>query len=77
MEAKEAHKYASWCNANFIKLFPVPTSSPGIYKIAMEKKGIVTQGQQYFRDKPLKNELSVWDKIREIYKEIYEKNNKA
>jgi hypothetical protein len=77
MNTREAQKYASWCNANHIKLFPIPTGREGIYKIAMEKNGNVLQGKDFWKDKPDAGQLSVWDKIRMVYKEIYEKNNKA
>ena len=76
MDAKESHKYASWCHANGITFFPVPTGKGGgTYIIAMNKNGNVKQGELIFKDKAEAGELSVWDKIRQLYKDIFDKNN--
>lgn len=76
MNIKEATTYASWCNSQGITIFPVPTSNVGIYKIAINTRGKVEQGQQYYRNEPLQGQVSIWDKIRQLYKEIFDKNNK-
>ena len=76
MDARENHKYEKWCHDNGIKIYPIPVSNGGLYKIALDTKGNVVQGKQTYKDSPLKGEVSVWDKIRMLYKEIFEKNNK-
>lgn len=77
MDAKEAHKYVKWCNDNFIFIYPVPTAKyhNGQYKIAMMKRGKEKLGEQIFKDIPDEGEISVWNKIRCLYKEVFDKNH--
>ena len=77
MTAKEKHFYAKWCNDNGITIFPVPmVNSGGIYKIAVSKNGEVKQGDQLYKDTPEKG-IPAWsDKVWELYKIFYDKNNK-
>ncbi|QEE49657.1 hypothetical protein FUA48_08685 [Flavobacterium alkalisoli] len=77
MDAKEFHKYAKWCNDNFVFIYPVPLTAvnSGNYKIEVCNRGKVKKGDGVYRDKPIKDEVSVWDKIRQLYQEIYNRNN--
>nr|WP_322624454.1 hypothetical protein [uncultured Flavobacterium sp.] len=70
--------YEPWCNERGILIYPVPITATanGVYHICIEVAGKVTKGQFTYRDKPMKGEPSVWDKIRQLYKETYEKNFK-
>lgn len=76
MDAKEFYKYSSWCFANNVKIYPVPVSNAGIYRIAVATGNRETIGEGTYKDKPMKDHPGVWDKIRELYKQIYEKNHR-
>jgi len=76
MDAKQAYKYVKWCNDNAILIYPIPyKSTGGSYHICVERKGVPTKGKVVFEDKPKRNENSIWDQIRELYKLIYEQEN--
>lgn len=70
MEAKEFHKYATWCWENGIKIFPIPLNATGtVLKIAVEKNGKIKLGEEKYTN------ATVYDKIKELYKLIFTKNN--
>ncbi|MEE1897103.1 hypothetical protein V1389_02070 [Flavobacterium rakeshii] len=77
MEPNEFHKYAKWCNDNHVTIYPVPVSAvnSGMYKIEVCNKGRKKLGEGTYRDKPLKGEVSIYDKIRQLYRDFYNKNN--
>lgn len=76
MEAKEAHRYQKWCNDNGTRIYPIPLyDKSNSYKICVERRLKSNTGTLVFEDNPKGNEPSVWDKIRELYKIIYEREN--
>lgn len=77
MESREAHKYQKWCNDNGIRLYPIPTYDKSKkYFICKEDQGIGYVGKKVFGEETKGKEVSIWDQIREIYKIIYERENK-
>ncbi|MEO4005809.1 hypothetical protein [Flavobacterium sp. CAU 1735] len=75
MENTEFNIYLKWCLDNDIKIYPIPTVVPGHYRLIISTRGIEKMGDNIYRDKPLKDEPSVWEKIRLLYRDIYKKNN--
>lgn len=76
MKPKELYKYTSWCLANNVKIYPIPVSNSGVYRIAVENNGEVKIGETTYTDKRANDHPAVWDKITELYKQIYEKNHR-
>ena len=77
MDHKEAAVYFKWCNDNGILIYPVPIYENGhSYKICVERKGVASVGKITFENKGTKEQKSVWDQIRELYKIIYNRENK-
>lgn len=67
----ESHiKAKKWCWDNGIKIYPLPIVSNGsILKIIVNKNGNETLGEQKY------DQNQVYEKIKELYSSIYEKNN--
>jgi len=77
MESKDAHRFQKWCNDNKILIFPIPLYDKSEnYKICVERNGAGSVGKMIFENQPKGKEKSVWDQIRELYKIIYERENK-
>ena len=74
IDGNEFYKYSkySWQNKFFVN--PIPTNKSGVYKIEKDLNGKKTIGVLEYHDKPKKGELSIWNKILEMYKEYYDKN---
>ncbi|ATA67284.1 hypothetical protein CGC48_00805 [Capnocytophaga cynodegmi] len=65
------HKIRSWCWEHGISIYPVPYVSNGSrLKICLNKKGKETIGKDIYD-----NGQAIYDKINEMYRTIYEKNN--
>lgn len=65
------HKIRNWCWGNGISIYPVPYVSNGSrLKICLNKKGNETIGKEIYD-----NGQVLYDKINEMYRHIYEKNN--
>jgi len=75
MNPNEFHKYFRWCNDRGVRIYPVLHKSGG-YKISVERNGVEKPGKLVFYDVAPKGGISVWDKIRELYKLIYDKEYK-
>jgi len=75
MEPAEFHKYAKWCNDQSVTIYPVPHHGGG-YKVTVCRNGAEKPGKLVFYDVAPKGGISVWDKIRELYKLIYDKEYK-
>lgn len=77
MSLEEEHKHFKWCEANKIRVYPVPisTHSIGEYHLVVERDRIPSRGKVIFRNQPKKGEVSVWDQTRVLLKMIYEKEN--
>ena len=69
---------AKWCNDNGIIIYPVPVSaySKESYYIVVERNGKPKKGERIFKNEPYKDDPSVWDQVRTLYRMIYEKSNK-
>lgn len=76
--------HSKYCWEKEIFIYPVPIVSTGnICKIAIKTKGVEKIGETKFVAKKIKVGKSefkhihfeLWDKIRELYKTIYEKKN--
>lgn len=72
--------HTKWCWENGIKIYPVPIVNTGnVCKIAINIRGVEKVGETKFIAKKIdKNKythIELWDKIRELYKTIYEKKN--
>ncbi|GET46921.1 hypothetical protein [Capnocytophaga felis] len=66
------HKMMTWCWSKGISIYPVPYVSNGSrLRICLNKKGKETIGKDIFD-----NGKAIYDKILEMYRFIYEKNNK-
>jgi len=77
MDPKQAYLYSKWCHDNAIRIYPVPTTpSGGTYTICVERDGICSIGKIIFEDKATKFQKSVWEQINELYKLIYQRENK-
>lgn len=71
MDPYEHHKYFSFCLQKGIRIYPVPQTTTGnVLKIAIEKNGRETIGQEKY------NNINVYDKIKELLKTIYLKHHK-
>lgn len=80
MDAKEFYKYSKWCWENGIKFIPIPITSNGsVLKIAMIKETITQTGNikttQKLGEEKFTNE-TVYDRIKELYKQVFNKNSK-
>jgi hypothetical protein len=73
------YQHAKWCHDNGIFIYPVPVSatSKGTYFIVVQEGNKHDQGKLIFKDEPDKNEPSVWEQIRTLYRMIYERKNKV
>lgn len=70
MDAKEFHKYFSWCVGNGITIYPRPIVPNGsVLKIVVNSNGTEKVGEEKFTDN------KIYDKIRELYKLIFNKHN--
>lgn len=77
MDIKEAHRYQKWCNDNEILIYPIPVYDKSeSYKICVERNGVSSVGQLIFENQPKGKSNSIWDQIRELYKIIYQRENK-
>lgn len=78
MDAKEFYIYAKWCWENGVKFVPHPITSNGsVLKILMikeVKQNITTHTTEKLGEEKFTPE-TVYDKIRELYKAVYFKNN--
>lgn len=76
MEVLAPHQYQKWCNDHGIRIYPIPLyDKSSSFKICVEQNLKANIGKLVFEEKPKGNEPSVWDKIRELYKIIYEREN--
>ena len=75
MKPEEIH--FKWCTENGIRIYPVPVSEnyTGNYNIVVERNGKASKGSLIFKNEPTKEEPSVWQQIRTLYKMIYEKES--
>jgi hypothetical protein len=70
MEAKEFYKYTKWCWENDIYIVPQPINPNGsICKILLLNKGKQKIGEEKYTNE------KVYDKIKDLYKKIFIKNN--
>lgn len=77
MEPKESHQYMKWCNDKEIRIYPIPLYENGhSYKICVERDGKASVGKITFENKSSREQKSVWDQIRELYKIIYQREKK-
>lgn len=64
------HVAMSWCWDNGISIYPVPQVSNGkVLKICLNKNGVETIGKDIYDNGP-----KIYDKIKQMYQTIYEKN---
>lgn len=73
MRKKEPDIYEimNWCFAKGITIYPVPQVWNGkVLKIAINNNGKETIGSEVYD-----NGIKIYDKIRELYRTIYYKNN--
>lgn len=69
---KPIHEIMAWCWERGVEIYPVPQVSNGkILKIAINDNGKETLGTHLYD-----NGIKIYDKIRELYRFIYNKNNK-
>ena len=75
MKPEEIH--FKWCTENGIRIYPVPvsTANTGNYHIVVERNGKASIGKLIFKNEPTKEQPSVWQQIRTLYKMIYEKES--
>jgi hypothetical protein len=89
MDHKEFSKYFKACEDANISIYPKP-SNVARYKIIINTRGKEKEGSEFYQDKESSKNVvikttkglvnvsqkvpSVWDKIRELYKEICIKN---
>lgn len=77
MDTKESHLYMKWCNDNEIRIYPIPLYENGhSYKICVEREGKASVGKIIFQNESSREQKSVWDQVRELYKIIYKRENK-
>lgn len=72
--------HSKYCWEKEIFIYPVPIVSNGnICKIAVSIKGVETIGEEkYIAKKVDKNKyahIELWDKIKDLYRILYEKKN--
>lgn len=81
MEAREFAKYSKWCWENGVKYVPFPVVSNGaICKILKITETITQAGNIRVTEKlgeQKYKQVDVYDKIKNLYKELYLKNNKS
>jgi hypothetical protein len=71
------NKYMSWCFANDIKIYPIRLQMPlERYKVGIQINNKPEQvGAQIYTNETTKNTVGVYDKIKDLYKHFYTKNN--
>lgn len=90
MDAKEVYKYMSWCISKNILIYP-KASNTGKYRIIICRNGKEKLGNEIYQDKETYKTVDVktkngvkkekvrvpplHDRIYELYKDIFEKNN--
>lgn len=76
--------HTKWCWDNGVTIYPVPIVNNGnVCKIAINTRGVEEIGENEFVAKKVKINkketkyihFELWDKIRELYKTLYEKKN--
>lgn len=75
---KEILTYQSWCINNGIKIYPVRLiTASERYKIGVQVNDSAPKnGKEIYTVTTTKNSVGVYDKIIEMYKYFYNKNNK-
>ena len=70
-------KHIKWCWDNHVFIYPKPLNSLGtIIKIAISKKGKEKTGELKFSQESKKDKIKIYEKINEMYLEIFNKNHK-
>ena len=72
IDSKQDAIHFKYCVDRNIRIYPQPIR-PGEMKIVVETNGVPKIGTMIFLDKPPTGQISVWDKIRELYKTIYDR----
>ena len=72
--------HTKWCWENDITIYPKPITTNGnVCKIVVSIKGIEKVGEEKYVAKQVSKSkythIELWDKIRELYKILYEKKN--
>lgn len=71
MNTNDYHKYFSWCVNNGITIYPKPyTPNGSVLKIVVNNNGREKIGEEKYTDN------SIYDKIKDLYKQIFNKHNK-
>lgn len=70
--------YQSWCIANGIKIYPIRLKvASERYKIGVQVNDAAPKtGEEIYTATTTTNTVGVYDKIIELYKHFYNKNNK-
>lgn len=72
MSPQDFYKYFSYAESVGVRIYPIPIVSDGsILKIAINNRGNEKIGTEKYKNK------DVYDKIKQLYKTVYEKNNKS
>lgn len=72
IEPKQHAIHFKYCVDRNIRIYPAPVKT-GQLKIVVETDGVQKIGEKIYLEPPEKGQISVWDKIRELYKQIYER----
>lgn len=72
----EYYYHTKYCWARQIFIYPVPVVSNGsICKVAISIKGVEKIGSEKFMAENKNTHIKLYEKIKELYKTIYEKSN--
>jgi hypothetical protein len=77
MTPKELTVIKKWCWEHFVFINPLPVSKnhTGKYKIEITIRGEAVVGHGIYHDNPPKGQPSIWDKINDLYQQIFNENN--
>ncbi|GET48820.1 hypothetical protein RCZ02_16510 [Capnocytophaga felis] len=65
------HKIMTWCWNNGVSIYPIPLVSNGSrLRICLNNNGKETIGKDIYDNGP-----AIYEKIKEMYRAIYKKNN--
>jgi hypothetical protein len=70
MENKEFAKYHTWCDVRGIRVYPIPQGNSVEFKLAVERNGSASIGNQIFYDNPVGDQRCVWKQVGVLLKAI-------